>query len=391
MSAYRLSGGLLITPQGIETRDLLIKNGTIDAVIDPTVQASNDYKPVDCGGCYVSPGFVDIHQHGGGGSDYMDDDGDAYLHATEAHLRCGTTSLLPTLTSASGSILLSSIRRFKAAEKDTRIRANILGLHIEGPYVSPHQAGAQPPEHIRQFDENEYRSAFELAEGSIRRWSAAPELEGADRFAEFARANNITLSIAHSNADLDTVRRAYDMGYRHITHFYSCCSTITRRGGFRVPGVLEAGYLIDGMDIEIIADGCHLPRSLLQFVTKFKPTQHIALITDSMRAAGQQTDRSFLGSMSDPLPVIVEDGVAKLTDRSAFAGSVATSDRLLRTMLQSGTDICTAVRMLTVNPLRQMNLNVKKGIIKQGYDADLCVFDKDINVRQVIVNGEPVL
>ncbi|MBR5903730.1 MAG: amidohydrolase family protein, partial [Clostridia bacterium] len=177
---------------------------------------------------------------------------------------------------------------------------------------------------------------------------------------------------------------------RHITHFYSCCSTITRRGGFRVPGVLEAGYLIDGMDVEIIADGCHLPQSLLQYVQKFKAPERIALITDSMRAAGQQTDRSFLGSMSDPLPVIVEDGVAKLLDRSAFAGSVATGDRLLRTMLQSGTSLIDGVKMLTVNPLRQMNLNVKKGVLKQGYDADLCVLDRNINVKTVICRGKIV-
>lgn len=390
MNEYRLSGGTLIIGQTEEPKDLLIKNGTIEAVIPRDAVVSSDYRTIDCSKLYVSAGFVDIHQHGGGGSDYMDDDGDAYLNASDAHLRHGTTSLMPTLTSASGKILLSSIARYKRAESDPRIRANILGLHVEGPYVSPFQAGAQPPEHIRQFDEREYKEAFEASGGSIRRWSVAPELDGTEEFADFAAKNGITLSIAHSNADLDTVRRAFDMGYRHITHFYSCCSTITRRGGFRVPGVLEAGYLIDDMDVEIIADGCHLPQSLLQYVQKFKHPDRIALITDSMRAAGQQVERSFLGSMSDPLPVIVEDGVAKLVDRSAFAGSIATADRLLRTMLRSGTDLCTAVGMLTVTPLRQMDLKVKKGLLKAGYDADICVFDKDINVKTVICRGEIV-
>ena len=390
MSAYRLSGGILVTQQGTIQKDLLIKNGSIEAMVDRDAEVSADYRVTDCGGCYVSAGFVDIHQHGGGGSDYMDDEQDAYLNATNAHLSHGTTSIMPTLTSASGKILLNSIARYKNAEKDSRIKCNILGLHVEGPYVSPAQAGAQPPEHIRQFDESEYRAAFEAAEGSIKRWSVAPELEGSDAFAAFALKNGITLSIAHSNADLDTVRRAFDMGYRHITHFYSCVSTITRKGGFRVPGVLEAGYLIDDMDVEIIADGCHLPHSLLQYVTKFKAAERIALITDSMRAAGQKTERSFLGSMSDPLPVLIEDGVAKLLDRTAFAGSVATADRLLKNMLQSGTSLLSAVKMLTVNPLRMMNLNVKKGLLLPGYDADICVFDKDINVKKVICRGEIV-
>ena len=177
------------------------------------------------------------------------------------------------------------------------------------------------------------------------------------------------------------------MGYRHITHFYSCVSSITRRDGYRVAGVLEAGYLIDGMDVEIIADGSHLPPSLLRFVTKFKSPERVALVTDAMRAAGQTVTESFLGSPRDPLPVIVEDGVAKLTDRTAFAGSVATCDMLLRTMLKIDTPLPIAVKMLTVNPLRMMGLDVKKGLLKQGYDADVCVFDSDVNVSLVLVGG----
>ncbi|MBO5973265.1 MAG: amidohydrolase family protein, partial [Clostridia bacterium] len=128
MSAYRLSGGILIIGQTEEPKDLLIKNGTIEAVIPRDAVVSSDYRTIDCSKLYVSPGFVDIHTHGGGGSDYMDDDPDAYLNASDAHLRHGTTSLMPTLTSASGKILLSSIARYKRAESDPRIRANILGL-----------------------------------------------------------------------------------------------------------------------------------------------------------------------------------------------------------------------------------------------------------------------
>ena len=390
MSNYRISGGTVITEQGIEQKDLLIKNGIIEAVIPPGAQVSEDYKVIDCTGDYVSAGFVDIHQHGGGGSDYMDDDADAYLNATSAHLAHGTTSIMPTLTSASGSILLNSIARYKKAEKDSRIKCNIIGLHVEGPYVSPYQAGAQPPEHIRQFDEKEYRSAFEAAEGSIKRWSVAPELEGADRFAAFAKANGIALSIAHSNADMDTVCRAFDMGYTHITHFYSCVSTITRRGGFRVPGILEAGYLIDDMDVEIIADGCHLPHSLLRYVTKFKNKDRIALITDSMRAAGQNTTHSFLGSMSDPLPVIVEDGVAKLLDRTAFAGSVATCDRLVRTMRDlAEIPLHDAVYMMTKSPADIMGFD-DRGVLEAGKRADIVLFDETVNVSRTIAAGETI-
>ena len=384
---YRLKGGILVSGGELLQKDLLTCDGRIEAVIPRETGTGEDYKIIDCSGSYVSPGFVDIHQHGGGGSDYMDGEEDTYLRATEAHLAHGATSVMPTLLSSGGEELLSAVKRYKAAERDGRIKANLIGLHIEGPYISPNQAGAQKREHIRDFDEAEYRAVAAVADGSLKRWSAAPEVTGAERFADFARSEGITLSIAHSDADLDTVRRAYEWGFRHVTHLYSCVSTITRRGGFRVAGVLEAAYLIDGMNVEIIADGCHLPLPLLKHVMKFKAPERIALVTDSMRAAGAQSGESFLGSALDPTPVIIEDGVAKLADRSAFGGSIATCDRLIRTVMKAGAPLEKAVEMVTANPLSMMGLKLKKGKLAEGYDADVCVFDSDINIKNVMVGG----
>ena len=385
---YRICGGKVIADNGIVEKDLLLSDGIIEDIIDRNAEVSSDYKAIDATDKFVSAGFVDIHQHGGGGSDYMDGSLEDYINATEAHLAHGTTSVMPTLLSASTDAILKSVNNYKAAKKDSRVRANLLGIHIEGPYISAEQSGAQKPEHIRCFDAEEYTAIFNAAEGNIKRWSVAPEVEGAEAFAEFANANNITLSIAHSNADFDTVLRAYDMGYRHITHLYSCVSTIVRKGGFRVAGVLEAAYFLDGMNVEIIADGCHLPKNLLAYVAKFKKCENIALITDSMRAAGQNVSESFLGSREDPLPVIVEDGVAKLCDRSAFAGSVATADRLVRNMVDCGVSLVDAVKMMTSNPIKMMGLDVRKGIISRGYDADICIFDEGINVERVICGGK---
>lgn len=386
---YRIHGGSLVTDK-IEAADLLINDGKIEAIIPTDTPINNEYEIIDAAGCYVSPGFVDIHQHGGGGADYMDGGAENFYLATAAHLAHGTTSVMPTLLSADTEGLMCAISGYKAALADPRIRANLLGIHIEGPYISPKQAGAQKPEHIRKFNPDEYTAIADFAEGNIRRWSVAPEIEGAAEFASFAKEREIALSIAHSDADLDTVRGAFDLGYRHITHFYSCISTITRRNGYRVGGILEAGYLMDEMDIEIIADGSHIPPDLLRYVTKFKDASHIALVTDAMRAAGQSTSESFLGSARDPLPVIVEDGVAKLTDRTAFAGSVATADMLIKTMLKIDTPLPVAVKMLTENPIRMMRLSVNKGLLKVGYDADICIFDGDINICRVMVMGELV-
>lgn len=388
MAKYRIHGGRLITGEGIEEKDLLISGKQIEGIISWDRSVSSDYNVLDCKGLYVSAGFVDIHQHGGGGSDYMDDDPDAYLRATGAHLRHGTTSVMPTLLSADTATTLRAVEAYKAAKRDPRIKANLLGIHVEGPYISPMQAGAQKPEHIRVFDEREYQRITAAAEGNIKRWSVAPEVAGAEEFARFAQAQGITLSIAHSNADFDTVLSAFAQGYRHVTHLYSCCSTIVRKDGFRIPGVLEAAYYLEGMNVEIIADGCHLPKSLLSYVTKFKSRDTVALVTDAMRAAGQEVEKSFLGSMDDPLPVIIEDGVAKMEDRSAFAGSIATADRLVRNMVSCGVSLPDAVKMITVTPLQTMGLTVKKGQLRPGYDADVCIFDEKITIQKVFCGGE---
>ena len=320
----------------------------------------------------------------------MDGDADAYFHATEAHLAHGTTSVMPTLLSADKKGLMRGIEGYLAAKNDSRLRTNLIGLHIEGPYISPEQAGAQKKENIRVFDQAEYETIVRAAEGHIKRWSVAPEVQGAEEFAAFAKKNGITLSIAHSNADFDTVLRAYEYGFRHVTHLYSGMSSIVRKGGFRVAGVLEAAYYIDGMNVELIADECHLPHSLLAYAAKFKKKGTVALITDAMRAAGENVTRSFLGSADDPLPVIVEDGVAKMEDRTAFAGSVATADRLVRNMCRAGVPLHEAVSMMTVYPVRMMGLSLKKGELKAGFDADICVFDKDIHIKTVFCGGKPI-
>lgn len=372
----------------IEKKDLLLRDGKIEAILAPDAECTADYQVVDCAGCYVSPGFVDIHQHGGGGCDYMDGTADAYVQAANTHLRHGTTAIMPTLLSADRAGLLRAIEGYHAAKKDPRLACNLIGLHIEGPYISSAQAGAQKKENIRAFDPAEYAAITAAGQGEIKRWSVAPEVAGAEAFAAFAKANGITLSIAHSDADLDMVTRAFDWGYRHVTHLYSGMSTIVRRGGFRVPGVLEAAYFLDDMNVEIIADGCHLPTSLLAYVAKFKRTDTIALITDAMRAAGQDVTHSFLGSAEDPLPVLVEDGVAKMEDRSAFAGSVATADRLVRSMLASGVPLQVAVQMLTENPIRMMGLPLQKGKLALGYDADICIFDAAVSVQWVFCGGQ---
>jgi len=163
---------------------------------------------------------------------------------------------------------------------------------------------------------------------------------------------------------------------------------VTRRNAYRYAGVVEAAYLIDGMTVEIIADGVHLPKSLLQFVYKFKGSDKIALCTDSMRGAGMPDGESILGSLEKGQKVILEDGVAKLLDRSAFAGSIATTDRCVRTMVNiAEVSLEESVKMMTLTPAKMMKVDDRKGSIEVGKDADIVIFDDNINVSHTIVEG----
>ena len=225
----------------------------------------------------------------------------------------------------------------------------------------------------------------------IVRWSLAPELPGALEFGKVLGERKILTAVAHSDAIYEEVVDAFDAGFTLATHLYSGMSTITRRNAYRYAGVVEASYLIDDMDVEIIADGVHLPKSLLQFVYKFKGPDRTALCTDSMRGAGMPDGESILGSLEKGQKVIIEDGVAKLPDRTAFAGSVATTDRLVRTMVEiAEVPLVDAVKMMTLTPARILKIDQRKGSIQKGKDADFVIFDNNIHVSHTILEGNVI-
>src|SRR5690606_39064195 len=247
---------------------------------------------------------------------------------------------------------------------------------------------AQDPRYIRDPDPEEYKAVIAHSK-SIRRWSAAPELNGAIAFAQYLRDHGILVALAHTDAIYEEVIDAFDNGYTLATHLYSGMLGVTRRNAFRYAGAVESAFVIDEMDVEIIADGVHLPPPLLKLVYKIKGADRTALITDAMRAAGMPPGKSILGNLKTGLPVIVEDDVAKLPDRTAFAGSVATADRLVRNMISlADVPLTDAVRMMTSTPARIAGVSDRKGTIMPGKDADLVIFDENINVESTIVRGK---
>lgn len=340
------------------------------------------------GGRYVSAGFIDMHTHGAGGADFMDGTVEAYLTAARKHAEHGTTLLYPTTLTSTNELLYESFETYRKAVKENREGARFGGMHLEGPYFNPQYAGAQDARYLRNPAPDEYLEILEKCP-DLARWSFAPELEGSEEFVAHLKKRGVLPSIGHTNATFSECDKAWRAGAVHLTHFYSCMSTVTRRNAFRYAGTIEYGYWQDGMTVEIIADGIHVPADLLRLLIKIKGIGSIALVTDSMRAAGMPEGPSILGGLSDGQEVIVEDGVAKLLDRTAFAGSVATADRCVRTMVrEAGCSIPDAVRMMTANPAAIMGIADRKGVIAPGYDADIVIFDDEINIGYTIVDGK---
>lgn len=383
----------LVDGDGIrENMALVLENGVVAAVL-PTSQlpCSGDAVLTDAGGNYVSAGFIDMHLHGGGGHDFMDGTPEAYLGAARSSARYGATSIVPTTLTCSDEELFAFFEVFRQAKKASGGGANLLGIHLEGPYFNPGQAGAQDPKYLLNPTPEHYMKILDATDDIIR-WSAAPELPGAVEMGRVLSDKGILMSIAHTNATYEEAMKAIEYGgYRHVTHLYSAMSSVTRRNAFRHAGVVEAAYMSDDVTVEIIADGIHLPSSLLQFVMRFKGADATALCTDSMRGAGMPEGEYKLGSLRDGQTVIVEDGVAKLMDRSAFAGSVATCDRLVRNMVNlAGCTLPEAVKMMTSTPARILGVDSRKGALRPGMDADIVIFDGNVNILETIITGETV-
>ena len=277
----------------------------------------------------------------------------------------------------------------KKAKSSNKPGSRFVGLHLEGPYFAMDQRGAQDPQYIRDPDPAEYMEILNHSD-SIKRWSIAPEKKGAMALGSILHSKGIIASMAHTDALYEEAKEAMKNGYTLLTHFYSAMSSVTRKNAMRYAGVVEAGYLHDELFVEIIADGVHLPAPLLQLILKIKGRDKTILITDAMRGAGMPKGMSILGNKNTGIPVLLEDGVAKLVDRTAFAGSVATADRLIQNMVESGgASLCDAVYMMTRTPAILLGLDHQIGSLKKGMDADIILFDPGYKISQVWIKGQP--
>ena len=355
------------------------ENGKIEAITNKELPFDKEY---DKTGFYVSAGFIDIHTHGGFGHEFFGSAEDI-VEGCNFHLTHGTASICPTISASPFKIMSQSVFEAQKAVKSDKLKPNLIGIHLEGPYLSAEQCGGQCPDFITPPKREEYETLIEKADGIIARWTYAPENDKDGEFCKYITSHGIVASAGHTNAVYSDIKNAIGNGCSLVTHLYSCTSTVTRKQGFRSLGVIESAFLEDDLYAEIIADGKHLPSELIKLIIKIKGSDKVALITDSLAIAGTDVKSgTTLGT-----DFIIEDGVCKLTDRSAFAGSIATADRLVRVIVNEvGLSVVQAVKMITEVPAKIMNLN--KGILEKDRDADFTIFDSNIEIDSVFVCGE---
>ena len=378
----QIINGKIHTPQG------WLRNGSVIINDNKILEVSNcdlavvGAKIIDAKGMYIVPGGVEIHVHGGGGRDFMEGTEDAFRTAVDAHMQHGTTSIFPTLSSSSIPMIRAAAATTEKlmAEKDSPV----LGLHLEGHYFNMKMAGGQIPEYIKNPDPNEYIPLLEET-NCIKRWDASPELPGAIQFGKYVSSKGILVSVAHTQAEFEDIRAGYDAGYTHATHFYNAMPGFHKKNEYKYEGTVESIYLMDDMTVEAIADGIHVPPTILRLIYKVKGVEKTALITDALACAASDSKVAF-----DPR-VIIEDGVCKLADRSALAGSIATMDRLIQTMtFQAEVPLFDTIRMISETPAKIMGVYDRKGSLERGKDADILLLDKNLDVRAVWAMGKMV-
>ncbi|MEM1863990.1 MAG: N-acetylglucosamine-6-phosphate deacetylase [Desulfurococcaceae archaeon] len=368
--------------------NMVIKDGYV--VIEDGVIKSVGKEPfkgptsesIDLEGQLLLPGLIDTHTHGISGLDItMNPDPSVLLEMSSHYARHGVTGFLATTVSAPHDVLLKACKAFKDAKDSWRPShgARLLGLHLEGPYISPEMPGAMNPLFIRKPSIRELEEYIEVSGRNIRQITIAPEIEGIDELITYARLNNIVVSAGHTNASYETGLNKIAMGISKATHIFNAMRGIHHRE----PGIALSLLQARGVFVELIADFIHLHPGVVKMVIDYASPDRVVLVTDSIAATDMPDGVYELGG----LKISVERGVCKLVGADKLAGSTLTMDKAIRNIVELGYSLVDVVKMASLTPAKSIELDIKIGDIKPGYRADLVVLDEGFNVLKTIVNG----
>lgn len=379
-----LINGRIVLPQAIVTGEALLVDGCKIVAITGMDALSDDVTTVDVGGRYVAPGLIDIHTHGAVHHSFNEPTAEAWDAITGENVRRGVTSLLATISTAPLDNLLACLGFSRGWMFAERSGTQVLGVHLEGPYFSYDQRGAQDPGSLRTPDDGTMETLLEHHD-VMRVMSFAPELPGALELTRRLVDYGVVPAAGHSSALDEDVRAAMDVGLRHTIHIWSGQSTTIRQGPWRKPGLLEATLAFDGLTAEMISDNRHLPPTLMKLAYKCLGPDRLCAISDATNGAGLPDGTVFqMGEMTYD----VQDGVAMLLDRTSFAGSSTLLNQMIRVLTDAvGIPLVEAVRMASLTPARVIGVAERKGSLEAGKDADIAVFNDDFSAWRTMIGG----
>ncbi|MBA1354734.1 MULTISPECIES: N-acetylglucosamine-6-phosphate deacetylase [Staphylococcus] len=380
MVEYVIENGRIYTEtETIDCGYIIIKSGKIAGL--GVGKYEGDLQTIDAQGHHILPGFIDIHMHGGYGEDAMDASMTGLKHLSESLLSEGTTSYLATTMTQSDENITNALKNIAAyqTQQDTLNTAEIVGIHLEGPFISEHKVGAQNPGYVQRPSVEKLKYFQNIANNHIKVITFAPEVDGAkETLAAFK--DQIIFSIGHTVATFDESNEAVENGAKHVTHLYNAGTPFEHRE----PGLFGAAWVNDKLNTEVIVDGIHSHPAAVNIAYKQKGNEHFYLITDAMRAKGMPDGEYDLGGQN----VIVKDSEARLVS-GALAGSILKMNTGLHNLFKfTGDSLDNLWRVTSLNQAIALNIDDKKGSLKAGKDADIVIVNDDIEVQTTIKNGE---
>ena len=383
-----IKNAFVIFKDKIEKTDVLVKNGRI-ADIGGNL---TDDEVLDLEGKYLAPGFIDIHNHGGYGYDYMDNTVEAFENILRFHSDNGITSAVASTVTAPRETVEKTLAVAREVSMKKGAHAKLLGVHLEGPYLSFQNKGAHAPAYLKIPAQDDYQYILDNAD-IIRQLTLSPELDGSVELTRKLVEKGVVVSLGHDNAILPEILPVVNAGASNLTHIFCAMSMVVMKNNKRYVGLREYGLIDDALSAEVIADNHHITPELLKMIYKCKGGDGMCLISDCLRAGGMKADGTLysLGKKDDPTSqqFKVADGVAVLADGKTYAGSIQPISQMLRNVVfDGGVPLIEAIKMVTSTPAKIIKADKHIGSIEAGKCADFCVLDKDLRVEKTIIEGK---